>query len=260
MNEDLERKLAALAGDGAFDGGAMQLGPSGGASAMAAVVNAIDTTMLPRHVVFTVGASSVTLNVAGKRLRNLVEATDDLKAPKTLVDRLLATDDTEALTQLGEVLGRLTALEGQLALIRKQGASASGQSDAGVSVGTLISLWDVDPDAKPPSKSEQFAHILGELILSTAQIDGKSVTNTTGDPEVVNALETMTKKVIGQFGQQHASIQKASGGDTLVTMDGLLPGGALLSSINANESNAVVASKAGSLPQVAAAWARVSGQ
>jgi len=36
MTEDLKRKLAALAGDGAFEGGAMQLGPSGAASAMAA--------------------------------------------------------------------------------------------------------------------------------------------------------------------------------------------------------------------------------
>jgi len=130
----------------------------------------------------------------------------------------------------------------------------------GVSVSTLISLWGVDPDAKPPSRSEQFAHILGDLILCSAEIDGKKVINPTGEPEVVNALETIPEKAIGQFGQQHAAIQKASGDDTLITMEGLLPNGTLLSSINAKESNMLVATKAGSIPQIAAAWARISGR
>jgi len=258
MTKDLERKLAALAGEGSFEAGAMQLGPSGDPSAMAAILNAIDDTMLPRHMVFAVGASSVTLSVAGKRLRTVVHASDDLKAPPALVGQLLATDDVDALSQLGNILSALTSGEGTLTLARQVAPAAAGQADAGVAVKTLISLWDVDPDATPPTKYEIFVQNLGSSILSGAEIVGKKLINPVGDAGFISAMETANKGGFAKLRQDHATLLKADSSDQIIVVPGLLPDGAVLCEVKFSVTNMLMAISAEAMPDIAAAWARAS--
>ena len=261
MTEDhLQRKLATLTRDASFDGGAMQLGPSGDPSAMTAILNAIDDTMLPRHMVFAVGASSVTLSVAGKRLRTVVAATDDLQPASGLVGQLLATEDEEALSQLGAMLTKLTSAEGTLTLTRNTEPSATGQADAGVGVSTLISLWNVDPDAVPPTEFERFAQKLGEMILAGAETDGQSLLNPIGDAGFVNALETANKDQFAKIRQDHDAIVKTKNEARLLVVPGLLPDDALLCSIIDNELNMLIAVSANGAPQIAGAWADIFGK
>lgn len=260
MTSDLERKLAALAGEGSFEAGAMQLGPSGDPSAMAAILNAIDDTMLPRHMEFGVGASSVTLSVAGKRLRTVVAASDDLKAPSALISKLLASDDVDALTKLGELLSALTSGEGTLTLTRKVGPAAAGQADAGVGVNTLVSLWDVDLDATPPTRFEQFTQLLGDKVLCGAEIDDKKLLNPVGDAGFVKALETTVKDRFATIRQEHATMFSVDDLDQMVAIPGLLPDEAVLCAVKFNDTNMILALAEGSTPEIATAWARVSGK
>lgn len=260
MTDDLQRKLATLTRDASFDGGAMQLGPSGDPSAMTAILHAIDDTMLPRHMVFAVGASSVTLSVAGKRLRAVVEATKDLKPASGLVGKMLATEDEKALSQLGDMLSQLTSAEGTLTLTRNVEPSATGQADAGVGVTTLISLWSVDPDAVPPTEFERFAQKLGEMILAGGEVDGESLLNPIGDARFVNALETANKDQFAKIRQDHNAIFRTNDKTRLLVVPGLLPDDALLCSFVVNELNMLVAVSANGAPQIAGAWADIFGK
>lgn len=260
MTDDLQRKLATLTGDASFDAGAMQLGPSGDPSAMTAILNAIDDTMLPRHMVFAVGASSVTLSVAGKRLRSVVAATSDLKPAAGLVGQLLATEDEKALSQLEAMLSKLTNAEGTLTLIRKVEPSGAGQADAGVGVKTLMSLWNVDPDAVPPTEFERFAQKLGGLILGGAETDGLSLLNPIGDVKFVNSLETANKDQFAKIRQDHDVIVKIKEKARLLVVPGLLPDEALLCSVIVNDINMLLAVSANSAPEIADAWSDTFGK
>lgn len=258
MSDDLKRKLAALTADNVFEKGSLNLGPTEDPAIMAALLGALDNTMMPRHLRFGVGETSVTLHVSGRRLRAMVDIQGIPDVVPDLTGKALSIDEKDDLTRLGDVLVRLVETPGTLTVIGEPASEGTG-SEAGVSVSALAELWEVSLDAQLMSVSERFAYQLQDVILAGGEIDESTVINVAGDPEFVDALQTIDLDDIATFREKYAAIGGERGDHDLVTLPGKLPGDALLSFVSLNETNMLVATAPNSLPQVSRAWASATG-
>ena len=114
-NDDpLARKLQRLTAKDTFNGQQLDLGPSGTPKAMDHILQAIDDTMLLRHVTFGVESSTVTLRISGKRVLCLVAASEDLRVPNDLIDLPLTASTSDALGQVAALLQALIEKSGML--------------------------------------------------------------------------------------------------------------------------------------------------
>ncbi|MCY4335998.1 MAG: hypothetical protein OXC60_15170 [Litoreibacter sp.] len=181
MTDDLEKKLTALTDPAKFDAGAMVLGPAGTEATSAAMLHAIDNTILPCKIVFSIGASSITLAAGGRRLRSCLEASDDLNAPSDALGTTLSSEEQDALIKTGKLINELLRKDGALLMKRHVESASTGQSDAGVGVKTLAELWGVDLDAAPPTQFEAFETALGDSFIASIETDGTARTETRGD-------------------------------------------------------------------------------
>lgn len=229
----------------------MQLGPAKSPTAMAGILQAIDTTILPRLVTFSVDEMSVAFNVGGRRLRACLSASDALKPPKGVVGEALSIDDPKPVQNLGKLLQKLLATEGELTMQRTDALSASDKSDAGIGADSLAEIWGVDLDAEPPSPLEHFIALLGGDLLASVEIDGEAVRNPTGDAAVIMLME---KAILPSLIDLEAQLTAVP--DILV-MDGMLAEDALVALVTLGDVRAMVATAANSYASVASAWSRI---
>jgi hypothetical protein len=256
MSNDLENKLTALAEPGKFRDGAMHLGPSGSSTAMAEIIRAIDNTILPRQVELSVGKSSVVISIGGRRLRSLVEASENLQVPDELVEQTLSADSTDNLQAIGQLLQRLLATDGRLTLRRTAGSTASGQMNSGVSVKALAELWGVDLNGKVPSDLEQFQSLLGSNFIASIEVDGQSSSNPLGNANALEGLELVLNEKLEPLEQQLANVHLKDRGRQLFVFEGVLPDAMLLGLAIVDDTKLLIAMSKNSFADITMAWSR----
>lgn len=253
-DSDLLRKLAALTAERKFDGGAMDLGPSGGDTALAEVLQVIDNTMLPRHLVFSVGPTSVTLSVSGRRLRALIAVQGDVSAQPDLHSKLLTVAEPASLMAVGDVLRELTAKHGTLYVTRLAAQSVDGASDTGVSVSQLVGAWDVDLTSKPPTHIEQFCLALGADLLAMAVIKDGNVNAGLGNEVLLAQVKQVWSDHAADFCPGSAMVGAELPNNLIILRQGLITGDADLLFVKLQDISVLSAVSSGKIASVTAAW------
>lgn len=258
MSDDpqLTGKLDALIQDATFEDGAMVVGPAGTPETTEGMLQAIDVTMLPRDLIFAVGASFITLAVSGKRVRQVTEASADVPTDGFL-GQALDTEDSAGTEALAAALQALNGLKGNLTLKRLPMAAAIEAGAAGIGRGSLGKL--LQPEM--PHLESSISTVMGDLyevLLGYAQIEGKTITPVKGDATLAEAF-TALEGTWAKVSAEHQRLRTGTDADTLITLDGVLPEGALAHFVTFKGSQVVIATSAGSLAQVAQTWARASG-
>jgi len=256
MSDDpqLSGKIEALTQDETFEGGAMLLGPAGTPETTQAMLRAIDMTMLPRDMVFAVGASFLTLAVSGKRVRHVTAASPDMKA-EGLVGQPVNVDDPDAVQSLATALHALFAVDGVLTVKRQAASAALDVGAVGIGLRGLGKVLGRAPAAVTGSVSTLMGDLY-EVLSGYAQIADGVITPVKGDAELAAAFTALGPKW-AEVSQGHARL-RGTAADSILTLDGVLPGGALAHFVSLKGADVVMATAAGSLPEVALAWARAT--
>lgn len=254
LDPDIRRKLAALTAQRSFSDGAMDLGASGDAVSFAAAVQAIDNTMLPRNLVFSVGPASVTLSVSGRRLRALVDVTGGIPVPEGLLGKLLTATQADDVRAVGAVMQRLVSMEGNLRLARVAASSSGGAADAGVAVSVLCKSWGVDLDAKPPSDIERFCLALGKDLRAMGVIKDGEMNTGLGKENLVAELKQLWAGNVAEFDPTLSAFGISERKNVTVTLEGLLSGGETLCFVKLDKVMIFAAVSPASLGRISAAW------
>lgn len=257
MTDDsqLTAKVDALIRDEVFEDGAMLLGDAGTPEATSAMLESIDMTMLPRDVVFCVGASFVTLAISGKRVRHVTAASDDLEA-QDLVGQPVNVDDTDTLQKLASVLRALTALDGKLTMARQPISTALDGGNVGVGLRGLSKVLGAKP-AKVVSSVSTLMGDLHEVLGGYAQISDGAITPVKGKAALKKAFSALEAQW-ADLSKAHNKLRGRADQDVLLTLDGVLPNDALGHFVSLKGSQVVMATAKGSLADVAKAWARAT--
>ncbi len=258
MSSDLQNKLEELAGTNETKGGALVLCRSGTPAAMAAILRAIDNTILPRLLELKVGASHISVLAGGRRLRAIHAVSGDLPSDGLELGQPLSRDDEAMQNQVGQLFKALTAKEGVLTLLRKIDPKASDQSDGGLEIGGLAKSWDVDLNATPPSALAQFIFSLGEDVLSHVEFGGDGIIDESGAADLNTILKSdELQEKVTSIQKETRQGQNASGKNQVIVLSGHLPDGALLCVTQIADSSALLAVQKKALSSVATAWSHV---
>ena len=257
MTDDnqLTGKIDALIRDEAFEDGAMLLGDAGTPEVTSAMLGSIDMTMLPRDMVFSVGASFVTLAVSGKRVRHVTAASDDLGAQE-LIGQPVNVDDADTLQKLASVLRALTAMNGKMTMARQPISAALDVGNVGVGLRGLSKALGPKP-AKVTSSVSTLMGDLNDVLGGYAQINDGSITPVKGEAALAEAFAALEPKW-SELSRSHDRLRGWADKDRLLTLDGVLPDGALAHFVSLKGSQVVMATAKGSLADVATAWARAT--
>jgi len=256
MSDDpqLGGKIEALIQDEMFEGGAMVLGPAGAPETTEAMLRAIDMTMLPRDMVFAVGTSFVTLAVSGRRVRHVTDASPDVMGDG-LVGQPVNVDDADHVQTLATALRALFALNGVLTMKRQTASAALDVGAVGIGQRGLGKVLGPAPAAVTGSVSTLMGDLY-DVLGGYAQLADGVITPVKGDADMTAAL--------GALGPKWAAVSQAytrlrgPGADRILTLDGVLPGGALAHFVSLKGAQVVIATAHGSLPEVASAWIRAT--
>ncbi|MFP7675473.1 hypothetical protein ACG74X_19155 [Marivita sp. S0852] len=201
--DPLARKLAALTSDDTFDGKALHLGRAGASDSMTLLLQAIDDTMLERDALFSVGNSSATLRISGKRVQMLVAATDDLTAPAELIGAPIDAEKPQAMAQLGSVLNTLLSREGTLTVERQRVSGAGTGLGSGVSIRTLKANWSSEQVQDDKDPMTEFLDRVTPLAITMIALKEWEIDSVTGDPEAIGNLEAILDSGWKAFDHAH---------------------------------------------------------
>jgi hypothetical protein len=252
----LAKKLAALTEDALFEGGAMRLGPGGDREALALILEAIDNTVLPRKLTFTVDGASVTLAVGGRRLSSVLATNGPVKADAKLVGTLLSNSETKALTKVHALLESVVTRNGAVMLTREEAEGRGGQSDTGVGVATLAEAWDIDPYAAALPRAERLIRSLGDDLVAHGRVEDSALKDEQGAPKIIKALTAILPSDILPKVAELDDLHKAAGNDRCVTLEGLLPEDMLVSFVNVDGDTILLATVSDAWPQISVAWSK----
>ncbi|MEM9585211.1 MAG: hypothetical protein AAGA08_19045 [Pseudomonadota bacterium] len=253
MEEQFHKKLEDLAGRYETEDGALVLSASNTPGAMTEILHAIDNTMLPRLLEFSVGQAAVSLVAGGRRLRAIVAVSDDLTANDVTLDTLLSRDDEQLPNQIGALLTELNSKPGKLTLIRSVDARAAKFSDGGLDSPTLAGLWNVA--LTPPSQLGVMLAGLGAAALAHVEFDGAQIAAQDGENDICDHLASETLRTeIAQMLQDIDQKRDSGQATQMLVLPGKLPDDALLCVIRTDQTDAFIAAAGGSVPALATLW------
>lgn len=250
----LSKKLAALSGDDHFENGAMRLGAGGDKMALGLILEAIDNTVLPRKLTFSVDGASVTLAVGGRRLSALLETSGPVAGGEKLIGQLLSQSDTDEISALGQLLGDLVERSGAILLTREGAEGRGGQSDTGVAIATLVELWGVDPFAQDLPRLEKITRSLDGVLLAHSKIEDDQLADPQGDAAMIKALGAALASDLPATVAAFDEIHQDNSIERCITLEHILPDGALFSFLSIDNDVIVLATVSDSWFRVSRAW------
>ena len=218
--DDLTQKLAALAGGGdQYENGARVIAQGGVPSGMTALVQAVEDTVLERHLEIMTGSHLVTLVAAGRRLRGIAQVVPAKGGSAKLVGKPLSRDDAKGLDAAYALLSDLLNPAARLTL-RSLPAAPFGQSgERGVTAAELSEFWQIDLNETPPPPMERFLLINETTFSAYLHIEGSEILSSDGD---IAALQTVWQDQVEDFLATRAILPGHADGPQFLTLDGAL--------------------------------------
>ena len=216
----LAQKLASLhSSDDQFEHGARVIAQGGSPSGMAALIRAIDDTVLERRLEIMTGTHIVTVVAAGRRLRGIASVVPPKTKSARLVGEPLSRDDNKTLVAAGELLASLLGPAPRLTL-RSLPAETFGRSgDRGVSAAMLAETWDINLDEAPLPPLDRFLNSNGGAIKAYLHTRAGAVVATGGD---VSALQNIHDTQLEDFLATRGQLPGHAEGPQLMSVEGVL--------------------------------------
>ncbi|MBM7067982.1 hypothetical protein [Actibacterium sp. 188UL27-1] len=178
---DLTARLTKLANAGeTYSNGARVIARGGGEEALAAILRAIDDTILMRKLTFRSGReSSLNLVVSGRRIVGV----SDVDIPGQTSDTTLLTDplseeDDAMMQALTETILAFVQTDGPISVLPVKASRSGGMPTAGLSIRTLADAWGVEMDATP---MKRFLRACQDFVPAAVHYKADILANRHGD-------------------------------------------------------------------------------
>ncbi len=253
----LATKLAALiAEDAVFaPGGARVISQGGAPPAMVAILREVDDTVLERTLVFGLGDVTVSMVVAGRRLRGIVEVEGDAPGVDAVIDQVLTRDAPDVLKSAGKMLTTLADAATQITVRSTPVRPIGSSGDAGLSATGLAKEWGVDMDARPAPPMERFLAANTDAIRSMIYLEAGKVVEAVGDDA---PLQAIWDEQIADFRKRHKALKAATEGPMLVCLDGALDGSAGAALAMIDDEACVFSYDEAALPTIVGSWSAIT--
>ena len=257
----LSTKLAALAAeDDVFaDGGARVISQDGKPAPLEALLQEVDNTVLERTLVFGIGDVALSIVVAGRRLRGIVEVDGDLPGIEAVVGEVLSRDEPDTLEAVGVQLAELCAAAPRITVRSTPVRPIGNSGDAGVSATGLATLWQdrAGSDVSDGSGSliERFLSTKAEVISGYVHFSDGKIAAESGETADLNDI---WNSQVTEFLDRHQKLRGPIDGPLLIGLDHALgPDKAIALAKDGDEACLLVCAPE-SLPALAASWAKAA--
>lgn len=255
----LAKKLAALtAEDVAFAAdGERIISQAGTPPALAAILQAVDDTVLERTLVVKIGDAQVSLAVAGRRLRGILDVQGDLSAGSNVTGQVLSREEADHLTAVGTMLA--AACEGEpVVTVRAEPIQPIGSnSDTGISASILADTWAANiVAAAPKGPMDLFLAENAGNMLSHIHVIKRKVVGSAGKSDV---LKDTWKKQVGDFRKRYKALDPKQDVPALVALNDAV-GGAQGMALAMHEDEACLFTfEHDQLPAMMQSWSTIAG-
>lgn len=214
----LAGKLAALVAENEVytDDGARVISRGGNPTPLMAVLQEIDDTVLERTLMFAFGDVVISLSVAGRRLRGVVEIKGKVAGGPVLVGKLLSSEDEKTTKSLGNILQKLSKTIAFVTVKSAPPQSIGGNTDAGLPASQLADVWNVDLDEEPTPPMDRFLTACAKKIKDRISLVDMAAVEETGD---VDALKPLLDQQVPAFLKAQKALDKGYTGPLLVCLD-----------------------------------------
>ncbi|WP_394180582.1 hypothetical protein [Yoonia maritima] len=253
----IANKLAALLADNeVYVGGSRIISQGGSPTPLAAVLNEVDATVLERTLVFSIDDVNVSMIVAGRRLRGLVEVSGNVPEAANVIGKVLSRDEPETLQAAGDLMLLLCASANRVTVRSLPVQPLGTSSEAGISAGGLAKLWHIDLDAKPVALIERFLTANSNDMTAYVYVSNGDVAKTVGD---VGMLEALWSTQVAEFRKRHRAVQPKQEGARLFCLNEPLGEGTTVAvAIDGNDVG-LFSYKPSQMPKIVAAWTATLG-
>lgn len=248
----LAQKLASLhSSDDRFEHGARIIAQGGVPSGMAAVLHAIDDTVLERQLEIMTGTHIVTLVAAGRRLRGIAGVVPPKGKSPRLAGEAISRDDKKSLAAVGELLNELLMPAPRLTLRSLPSGGFGRSGERGVAATDLISLWQVDMEAEVLPPIERFLSGNRAALKAFLHVRGDEVVATEGDSA---QLQDLMENQLDAFLEKKAKLSGNADGPQLISLEGVLPGNVAVALAQAGDDIVLITYDPVALAQLHASW------
>ena len=251
----LAQKLASLhSSEDVFENGARVIAQGGVPSGMAALVRAIDDTVLERQLEIMTGTHIVTLVAAGRRLRGISAVVPPKGKSARLVGEPLSRDDKKSLAAAGELLTDLLSPAPRLTLRSLPAESFGRSGDRGVAASTLAELWDIDMDEAPLPPIERFLASNAPSLKAHIHSRGGEIVSSDGDAA---ALQSVMDNQLEAFLESRSRLPGNAEGPQFFSLEGAISGDGALALAQAEDEIVLLVYDPAALGQIHASWQAV---
>lgn len=255
----LTEKLSALvAEDEVFVAGARVITDESGEVAMAAVLREIDSTVLERTLIFTIGEVDVAAVVSGRRLRGIYDIAGDAPGRDKVAGQVLSQEDPTTLKATGALLMSLCGAADRVSVRSRPMDSFGTSADAGITAAGLADIWDIDPHATPPPPVIRFMTAnVASLIAYMYHHEGAAATETAGETA---PLEAVWKDQIKDYRKRQRELNgKKAAGPHLTCLEGPFGPGTALAIAMTGEEVCLCTFSPDQMGALAASWQAITG-
>lgn len=248
----LAQKLAALgATDDLYADGARVISQGGTPSPLAAVLRAVDETVLDRILVFAAGETTVSIIASGRRLRGLSEVTPAYDAATSLIGETISREDPSTLDNSFALLSDLLDAADPLT-VRSMPATRFGSGgERGVPAADLAKLWQIDLNAAPMPPLAQFLDANDSIITALLHVSAGDIMASKGENAV---LEQIWETQVQAYIDAQAKLAGPDNRPHLVCLDGALGDGATAALAFAGQDVALLTFETAHLGRLHTSW------
>jgi len=219
---------------------------------IAAILGAIDDTVLERCLIFSCGQATVKVIAAGRRLRGIFDVSPQSDA--AIIGQVLSREEPEALQAAHDLLQDICGKADRIT-VRSTPPEPFGQGgERGISAAGLAVLWDVVIDTGPKPPIAQFLKVNATAFSSVLHVRKGEIILTVGDSE---ALQSIWTTQVEAFRKAHKKTIRGEEGAQLICLSGAFDDGSAAAMALYEDDIVLVAYDAESFDNLQSSWRRI---
>lgn len=255
MNDDsLKGRIAALASETPeVEGGARVLNARIGG--FAAMVNAIDETVLGERMTFSNGAAQMTVLVAGRRVAGLEEV-KGIDVDKAILGSGLSMDNADQVKQIAQAMQSFSEDADKLTVMSE--AMPQAEDLESVSLAALMSSIGVAPDDPTTPPMQRFMTRAADVMQASILLKDGAVSKTEGAIQLVQSLKIALSTQLPAFLDARKATCPSHTDPSLTLCHDTVDKGVGMAIAVHGDDLALLAFKTSDLTTICATWQRVS--
>jgi len=250
--------LSTLAGkDGeSFAHGARVLSQGGTPEPVAAILNAVDDTVLERLLRLDVDGQQIDLIAAGRRLRGIHAAAGADAATQALFGKVLSREEPDVVTAIGEFLTAQCATAQRVSLQSLPPKPFGNGGERGISAAGLAQLWEVGLTAEALPPMRRFLAANANALTATMHVKDGEMQGLSGD---YKTLQTIWNQQVIAFREAHAKFQANADEPALICLEGAIESGDAIALAIEGDDVALISCGPEAMGALLSSWRMIAG-